>query len=36
MAIKNSVSNDFFSTFLDSIYVFGCRLSVVIMIMLNL
>ena len=28
MAIKNSVSNDFGSTFLDSIGVFDCRLAV--------
>ena len=26
MTIENSVSNDFFSTFLDSIDVFDCRL----------
>ena len=26
MAIKNSVSNDFLSTFVDSINVFDCRL----------
>ena len=26
MAIKNSVSNDFLSSFVDSIYIFDCRL----------
>ena len=30
MAIKNSVSNNFLSTFVKSIYVFDCRLSSVI------
>ena len=27
MAIENSVSNDFLSTFIDSINIFDCRLS---------
>ena len=30
MAIENSVSNDFLSTFVDSINIFNCRLSSVI------
>ena len=29
MAIKNSVCNDFLSTFVDSINIFDCRLSLV-------
>ena len=31
MAIENSVSNEFLSMFVDSIYIFDCRLSGVIM-----
>ena len=31
MAIENSVSKDFYSTFVDIIYVFDCRLSGVCM-----
>ena len=31
MAIKNSISNDFVSTFVDSIDVFDCRLPSVVM-----
>ena len=39
MTIKNSVSNDFLSTFVDSIDVFDCRLSdvvsVVVILLIN-